>query len=554
LRNVYLGTTDFAAVVLQRLADSPHRPSLVITRPDAKQGRGQKLAPPPVKVLADALGIEVIQPAKLHEPEVLEKIAAQDPEVLTTCAFGVLIKEPLLSDYEMINVHPSLLPRWRGAAPIERAMMAGDTETGVAIMRVTAGWDSGAVYALGTEPIHDTDDYGTLAPRLADLGAELLVKVLDERPTPWEQDESKVTYAHKIGPRERALDPTQPPQQVERTIRALRPHIGSRLPLPDGTFLGVTEARLDGPTIAPAGGRVRTDHETLLLDCNGGALELTRIKPPGGKEMPAADWLRGKPDKSLTDFRLDPGLPDRGLEEVLEQAKAEWADPADEWRPHVCALTARANRETLEAMIELGRDRDPEARELAAFVLGQLGTWQVAPFPDEQAAALAAMAETEADDDVLVAIVYAFGHLGAPHGHDWILGLKGHAQAAVREAVAFALGGRQAQDAISALIELSGDSEHGVRDWATFALGTLAEQDSPELREALAARLQDPDEDTRLEAVHGLAIRNDARAEEPARELIAHDAGDSGVWRRHLLAETAKTLGAPEQAPREESD
>ena len=151
LRNVFLGTTAFAAVVLRRLAESAHRPQLVITRPDAKQGRGQKLAPPPVAVLARELGIDVIQPEKLHEPEILERIAAVEPEVLTTCAYGVLIKEPLLSDYEMINVHPSLLPRWRGAAPIERAIMAGDAETGVAIMRVTAGWDSGAVYAVARD-------------------------------------------------------------------------------------------------------------------------------------------------------------------------------------------------------------------------------------------------------------------------------------------------------------------------------------------------------------------------------------------------------------------
>ncbi len=178
---------------------------------------------------ADELGIECIQPENLHAPEILERIAAAQPDVLTTCAYGVLIKEPLLSDYEMINVHPSLLPRWRGAAPIERAIMAGDEETGVAIMRVTAGWDSGPVYKLGKEPIGADDDYGSLAPRLATLGAELLVQTLDEHPRPVEQDESQVTYAQKIGPRARALDPTQTPEQVERTIRALRPHIGSRL-------------------------------------------------------------------------------------------------------------------------------------------------------------------------------------------------------------------------------------------------------------------------------------------------------------------------------------
>src|SRR6266567_3885017 len=134
MRTVYLGTSEFAAVVLQRLADSPHRPALVITRPDAKRGRGQHLSPPPVAVLARELDLPVLQPADLHAAEVLNSISEVEPAVLVVCAYGVLIKEPLLS-YEILNVHPSLLPRWRGAAPIERAIMAGDAETGVAIMR-----------------------------------------------------------------------------------------------------------------------------------------------------------------------------------------------------------------------------------------------------------------------------------------------------------------------------------------------------------------------------------------------------------------------------------
>jgi methionyl-tRNA formyltransferase len=543
LRNVFLGTTDFAATVLRRLAESEHRPQLVISRPDARQGRGQKLSPPPVAVLARELGIEVIQPEKLHEPEVLAQIAAAKPDVLTTCAFGVLIKEPLLSDYEMINVHPSLLPRWRGAAPIERAIMAGDRETGVAIMRVTAGWDSGAVYATATTPIDDSDDYGTLAARLETIGADLLVKTLDERPTPQEQDESLVTYAHKIGPRERALDPTQSPQQVERTIRALRPHIGSRLPLPDGTFLGVIAAEVDGPTLAPAGGRVRTDGDRLLLDCNGGALELTEVRPPGGRPMTASDWLRGRPDPGLVDFLFDPALPDRDLAELIAKAREEWTDEDDEWEPHTCALAARGSRDVLEAMVELGADPDPAARELAAHVLGQLG-WDEDAFPQEQAAALTAMADREQDPAVVAAIAYAFGHLGDGAGQDWVLGLREHPDASVREAVAFALGGRSGDDVLAALIALSGDASVDVRDWATFALGTLAEDDSEPLRDALAARLDDPDEDTRLEAVHGLAVRGDPRAAEPARDLLATHADEpvDSVWTRHLLAETASHL------------
>jgi methionyl-tRNA formyltransferase len=545
LRNVYLGTTAFAATVLRRLAESDHRPQLVVTRPDAKQGRGQRLSPPPVAVLARELGIEVIQPEDLHTPEVLRQIADARPEVLTTCAYGVLIKEPLLSDYEMINVHPSLLPRWRGAAPIERAIMAGDEQTGVAIMRVTAGWDSGPVYAVATEPIRPDDDYGTLAERLEGVGAELLVATLDEHPQPREQDEADVTYAHKIGPRERALDPTQRPEEVERTIRALRPHIGSRLPLPDGTFLGVIAAKPAGATLAPAGGRVRTDGDRLLLDCNGGALELTEIRPPGSRPMAAADWLRGRPDPGLTDFRFDPALPGRDLEELVERARAEWRDAGEEWEPHVCALAARGSRDVLDAMAALGAEPDPADRQVAAFVLGQLGYGQPA-FPDEQAAALHALAEREQDPEVLAAIACAFGHLGAPHGDDWLLARAGDADADIREAVAFALGGRPGPRVLSALIALSGDAEDDVRDWATFALGTLAEADGDELRDALAARVDDPDEATRLEAVHGLAVRGDPRAEAPARDLLAAhgDAEGEGVWTRHLLAETASHIDA----------
>ncbi len=542
MRNVYLGTSEFAAVVLRALAASDHRPQLVVTRPDAKQGRGQKLGPPPVAILARELGLEVIQPEDLHAPDTLERIAAATPEVLTTCAYGVLIKEPLLSDYEMLNVHPSLLPRWRGAAPIERAIMAGDAETGVTIMRVTAGWDSGPIYLAAAEPIHPDDDYGTLAPRLEILGARLLVQALDEHPTPVEQDESLATYAHKIGPRERALDPTQSPEQVERTIRALRPHIGSRLPLPDGTFLGVIDAVVDGPTRAPAGGLVRAEGDRLLLDCHGGALELTEVRPPGGRPMAASDWLRGRPAEGLVNFRLDPTLPGRDLAELVAAARSEWLDEADEWKPHVCALAERGTIEVLHAMAALNDDPHPAIRELGAYVIGQLGG-DTPSLPAEQEAQLLRIGASDDDDPrVLVAVACAFGHLGEPWGEEWLLNHRGHPHADVREAVAFALGGRNGEAALAALIELSDDPEAAVRDWATFALGTLAEQDSPALRDALAARLDDPDDDTRLEAIHGLALRGDHRADAPAREAIAHDTGDAGVWRRHLITETASHI------------
>jgi methionyl-tRNA formyltransferase len=301
VRTVYLGTSEFAAVVLERLADSPHRPALVVTRPDRPKGRGRRLSPPPVAVRARELGLEVIQPERLHEPDVLDRIAAVAPEAVCVCAYGVLIREPLLSAYEMLNVHPSLLPRWRGAAPVERAIMAGDEQTGVSIMRLTEALDAGAVCLQEAEPIQSDDDYGSLAARLERLGGDLLVRALNERPPFVEQDESRVTYAEKIGPEDRALDPSRTPEELERTVRALRPHIGARVALPDGDFLGVIAARVaDG---GPEPGRVHADGQRLLLGAAGGALELTEIRPPGGRPMAAADWLRGRPDERLTDFQ-----------------------------------------------------------------------------------------------------------------------------------------------------------------------------------------------------------------------------------------------------------
>ena len=153
MRTVYLGTSEFAAGILDALADSPHRPALVVTRPDRPRGRGRKLAAPPVAQRARELGIELAQPESVNDEAAQAQIAAVAPEAVCVCAFGALIKQPLLSDYPMLNVHPSLLPRWRGAAPIERAIMAGDAETGVSIMRLTAGLDSGPVCAQARTPI-----------------------------------------------------------------------------------------------------------------------------------------------------------------------------------------------------------------------------------------------------------------------------------------------------------------------------------------------------------------------------------------------------------------
>jgi methionyl-tRNA formyltransferase len=296
LRTVFLGTSDFAAAVLERLAASDHRPSLVVGRPDRPRGRGRRLAAPPVAERARALGIALEQPERVNEPAVVDRIAQAQPDVVVVCAFGALIKEPLLSAHEILNVHPSLLPRWRGAAPIERAIIAGDERTGVSIMRLTAGLDSGPVCLTSTEQIAAEDTYGSLAARLWESGSELLVRALDllaagEPPPFAEQDERDATYAEKIGPEDRLLDPARPASELERVVRALHPHIGARVALVDGGLLGVHRAcvaaqRTTAGTLTAVEGR-------LLYGACDGALELLEVQPPGGRPMDAAAYLRG---------------------------------------------------------------------------------------------------------------------------------------------------------------------------------------------------------------------------------------------------------------------
>ena len=286
-----MGTSGFAVTVLRRLAASPHSPSLVVTRPDTPRGRGRKLRPPPVAEAARELGLEIYQPDSVNSEEGRARIAAAQPDEVVICAFGALIKEPLLTEHAMLNVHPSLLPRWRGAAPIERAIEAGDELTGVTIMRPVAELDAGPMCLQREEPILPGDDYGALAPRLAELSGELLVETLDTRPECVEQPSEGVTIAPKIESEERRLDPAAGPETLVRRVRALNPHIGTWVELHGGERLGVRKARVAEESAAPAE-LVAVDGR-LLWGCAGGALELLVVQPPGGRAMDAADFLRG---------------------------------------------------------------------------------------------------------------------------------------------------------------------------------------------------------------------------------------------------------------------
>jgi methionyl-tRNA formyltransferase len=303
VKTAYLGTSEFAATVLRRLADSPHRPSLVVTPPDSRKGRGRRLAPPPAAEAARELGLELHQTPDVNSPESLEAIRAAKPGAIAVCAFGQLIREPLLSEFLMLNVHPSLVPRWRGAAPIERALMAGDGRTGVTIMRVTEGLDAGPIAFAEEVEIAADDDHASLSGKLADLGGDLLVRALDALEAGkiefTEQDESLASYAEKVSAGERHLRPSRPAAELERTVRALCPHIGTYLELGGGERLGVRSAHAtpDGP----AAGAIEVHGDRLLLGSSDGALALDLVQPPGKKPMLAADFLRGHdpPSKAL---------------------------------------------------------------------------------------------------------------------------------------------------------------------------------------------------------------------------------------------------------------
>jgi methionyl-tRNA formyltransferase len=301
VRTAYLGTSEFAATVLRRLAGSRHRPQLVVTPPDRPRGRGRHSGSPPAAEAARELDIDLLQAESVNDGAALERLRAAEPRAAVVCAFGQLIREPLLSELPLLNVHPSLLPRWRGAAPIERALMAGDERTGVCVMRLTEGLDSGPLALREEVPIGPEDDFATLSGRLAALGGELLVRALDleerEELELTEQDEAEATYAEKVEPAERRLDPDRPAAELARKVRALTPHIGAYLEFGDGSRFGVRRAR--AVDVSLRGGEIRAEWGALLLGCRQGALRLEVVQPAGGRPMAAEAYLRGHPVPAL---------------------------------------------------------------------------------------------------------------------------------------------------------------------------------------------------------------------------------------------------------------
>jgi methionyl-tRNA formyltransferase len=267
MRLAVAATAPFGAAVLAGLA-ARHDVEVVLTRPDRPKGRGRKVAPPPAKEIAERLEIPVTQPERLEAPP-------GDAPVVVVCAYGVLIPPAVLEERLWLNVHPSLLPSWRGAAPVERAIMAGDEETGVTIHRTTAELDAGPIAAQRAFVIAPEDDAGAVYGRAATLAVDLVDEALPS-PAFVAQPEDGVTYADKIGPEDRILDWSRSPDELLNRIRALSPHIGAR-----GEVLG---RRVTVWRARPAG-----DDAVLAV----AGLELLEVQPEGRRRMTGAEFLRG---------------------------------------------------------------------------------------------------------------------------------------------------------------------------------------------------------------------------------------------------------------------
>jgi methionyl-tRNA formyltransferase len=309
LRVAFAGTPEFAAAALAAIHAAGHVVPLVLTQPDRPAGRGMKLTPSAVKQLALDLGAPVAQPRSLRldgrfPDEAAAGRAALEaarPDVMVVAAYGLILPEWVLALPRLgcLNIHGSLLPRWRGAAPIHRAIEAGDAETGITIMQMDAGLDTGDMLLIAREPIAFDDTTGLLHDRLAALGARLVVQALADAAAgalqPVRQPGQGVTYAHKIAKSEAAIDWTLPAEVIERRVRAFDPFPGASFQA-HGETVKLWRAQVERTDVSGSPGTVvAVDGSRLVVACGDGALALLDVQRPGGKRVAAAQWLQGQP-------------------------------------------------------------------------------------------------------------------------------------------------------------------------------------------------------------------------------------------------------------------
>ncbi|MBI1964968.1 MAG: methionyl-tRNA formyltransferase [Betaproteobacteria bacterium] len=295
MRIVFAGTPEFAAVSLAALLAAGHDVVLVLTQPDRPAGRGLKPLPSAVKRLAQSRGLALLQPAKLKEDTAtLAAVTAAQPEAMAVVAYGLLVPAPLIAlpRRGCLNVHASLLPRWRGAAPIQRALLAGDATTGVTIVQMDEGLDTGPILLQEAIPIAATDTTGTLHDRLATLGSSLLVRALGSAPKPRPQPGDGVTYAARIARGEAEIDWRRPAAEIERQVRAFDPVPGAQTRFA-GAALKIWRARIEHGMSAAPGAVCAADAQGVVVACGVDALRVTELQRAGGKRLPAGAFLSG---------------------------------------------------------------------------------------------------------------------------------------------------------------------------------------------------------------------------------------------------------------------
>ena len=301
LRIVFAGTPEFAARHLQALLDAGHPVVGVYTQPDRPAGRGQKLMPSPVNQLASQHNIPLFQPSSLRDPMAQAELAALRPDLLLVVAYGLILPQAVLDIPRLgcINSHASLLPRWRGAAPIQRAIQAGDGESGVTLMQMEAGLDTGPMLCKVSTPICAEDTAGSLHDRLAELGAQAMAAAIGPlvrgELRGEKQDDSLATYAHKLNKDEARIDWQQPATELDRQIRAFNPWPISHAQL-DGETVKVLSA-VPEQASGPAGTILSANKDGLTVACGEGALRLTRLQMPGGKALAFADLFNSRRDQ-----------------------------------------------------------------------------------------------------------------------------------------------------------------------------------------------------------------------------------------------------------------
>lgn len=292
MKIVFMGTPDFSVGILQALVDAGHSIVAVYSQPPRPAGRGKKDRPSAVHARALELGLTVRHPVNFKDPDDVQDFAALNADVAVVVAYGLLLPQTLLDapDHGCLNIHASLLPRWRGAAPIHRAIMAGDAETGVGIMQMEAGLDTGPVrYEVRTE-IEAQETTGQLHDRLSRMGADAIVKVLDDLGgfKPIAQSESGVTYAKKIDKSEARIDWRCPANKVDQLIRGLSPFPGAWFELEEGRIKAL------GSRLADGSGSIGQVLRGTVVACGDGAVELTKLQPAGKKPMDVQNFLNGR--------------------------------------------------------------------------------------------------------------------------------------------------------------------------------------------------------------------------------------------------------------------